>query len=249
MVAGIWDVGQTADHGKSTQLPPVERQRRSSWSVCALHHFVSQKHDAFRRRLSRERPVLLAADDFGAVLPVPDRGEAELLADQTESGIVDSRPGDESACHRLCHPVVDEEPGGHLEVEAGVDSLDAVTDAEDPVADDESLESPAFLEDRSEQPAVLPAPFSIERVVGRHDAGHALIDHSLEVGQVDAIEHLGAHPHVHLEPRVLDAVAGEMLGAAHDVSLQTADEGRAHLADMLGVLAVGLLRASPARVA
>ena len=96
---------------------------------------------------------------------------------------------------------------------------------------------------------VLPAPFSVERVVGRHDARHALLDHSLEVGQVDAIEHVGPHPHVDLEPGVLDAVAGEVLGAAHDVPLQTTDEGRAHLADVVGVLAVGLLRAAPARVA
>ena len=84
---------------------------------------------------------------------VADGGEAELLADQAKSGIVDSRLGDEPLLHRLRHPVVDEEPGGHLEVEAGVDRLHAIADAEDPVADHEPVESPAFLEDRSEQRA------------------------------------------------------------------------------------------------
>ena len=96
--------------------------------------------------------MLVAADDVGTVVPVADGGEAELLPDQAKSGVFDSGPRDDALVHRLCHPVVDEEPRGHLEVEPGVDGRDAVADAEDPVAHYESVESPAFLEDRGEQP-------------------------------------------------------------------------------------------------
>ncbi len=69
------------------------------------------------------------------------------------------------------------------------------------------------------------------------------------MGQVDAFEHLLGHAHVHREPRLLDAVAGEVLGAGHGVLLQAASEGRAHLTGMTRVLAIALLRPAPTGMA
>ncbi len=193
--------------------------------------------------------MFVAGDDLGAVLAVADRGEADLLADEAQGRIVDARLRDQAALERLRHPVVHEDAGRHLQVEACVDGGDAVADAEHPVAHHEPVESPLFLEDRGEEPMVLAAPLAVQRVVGGHHACHPLVHHPLEVRQIDAAEGLGAHPHVDSEARLLDAVTGEVLGAAHHVPLQPPDEGRAHLADVLGVLAVRLLRAPPSRVA
>ena len=50
---------------------------------------------------------------------------------------------------------------------------------------------------------------------------------------------------VDLEAGVLDRVAGEVLHARHGVTLHAARERRSHLADVMRILAVRLLRAAP----
>ena len=53
---------------------------------------------------------------------------------------------------------------------------------------------------------------------------------------------------VHLEAGVLHGVGGEVLDGGHHVALDAPGEGGAHLADVVGVLAVGLLGPSPGGV-
>ncbi len=54
---------------------------------------------------------------------------------------------------------------------------------------------------------------------------------------------------VHGEAGVLHRVAGEVLDAGHGVALHAAGQGGAHLAHVMGILAVGLLGPAPGRVA
>ncbi len=54
---------------------------------------------------------------------------------------------------------------------------------------------------------------------------------------------------VHGEPGVLHRVAGEVLDAGHGVALHAPGQGGAHLAHVVGVLAVGLLGPSPGGMA
>ncbi len=54
---------------------------------------------------------------------------------------------------------------------------------------------------------------------------------------------------VHVEPGVLHRIAGEMLHAGHSVALHAPGQRGAHLSDVEWVLAVGLLGASPCRMA
>src|SRR5208337_4874466 len=54
--------------------------------------------------------------------------------------------------------------------------------------------------------------------------------------------------HVDLEPGVLHRVEGKMLGAGHHVTLHPARQRCAQRAEMVGIFAVGFLRAAPCRV-
>jgi hypothetical protein len=69
------------------------------------------------------------------------------------------------------------------------------------------------------------------------------------VRQVHLVQRNVVDLDVHAEPCVLHRVAGEVLHARHHVLLQAAGERCTELAHVERVLAVGLLRATPRRVA
>jgi hypothetical protein len=138
---------------------------------------------------------------------------------------------------------------GHLDVEAGGDRGGGVAQPEDPVADDEAIEVPLTTKDVGEQLTVLTAPLAVDRVVGGHDRGDAFVDDAPEVRQVHLVQGDLVDLDVDGESGVLHRVAREVLGAGEHVALETAGHGGTELADVVGVLAVGLLRPAPRRVA
>ncbi len=140
-------------------------------------------------------------------------------------------------------------PVGHLQVQPGMERPRRVSQSQDPVADDEPLESPLVPQDVGQQHPVLTAPLAVDAVVGTHDHGHALVDDPLEVGQVDVVQGGLVHRNVHGEAGVLHRVAGEMLDAGHGVALYAAGQCGTHLPYVVGVLAVGLLSPAPGRMA
>ena len=95
----------------------------------------------------------------------------------------------------------------------------------------------------------LAALLAVHEVVRAHHAGHALVDDPLEVGEVDLVQGLLVHLDVDLEAGVLHRVAREVLHRGHHVALHAPGERGAHLAHVVGILAVGLLGAAPRRVA
>ena len=124
-----------------------------------------------------------------------------------------------------------------------------VAQPEDPVADDEALEAPLAPEDVGEELAVLAAPLAVDAVVRRHHRGDALVDDPAEVREVDLVQGDVVDLDVDGEAGVLHRVAREVLDAGHDVALQAPGQGGAELADVVRVLAVGLLGPAPRRVA
>ncbi len=91
----------------------------------------------------------------------------------------------------------------------------------------------------------MPAEFAVQPVVGGHHGGDTLVDAALEVGEVEFAEDPLAHPHIHPEPAVLDAVGGEVLDAGHDMPLHPPDESGAHLAQEHRILAESFLGSAP----
>ncbi len=130
-----------------------------------------------------------------------------------------------------------------------VTDVPGVAQAEDPVADDEALEAPLVAQHVGEQLVALPAPLAVDAVVGRHHRRDALVDDPLEVGEVHLVERDVVDLDVDAEAGVLHRVAGEVLHARHHVALQATGERGTELADVVRILAVGLLRPAPCRVA
>ena len=137
----------------------------------------------------------------------------------------------------------------HLDVETGEGGGDGAARGEEPVGLHEAVEAPLALENVVQQVAVLTGVDAVHLVVGAHDRADAGVDGALEVRQVDLAQRALVDGDVHAHAGVLDAVQGEVLGAGDHVLLRAADEAGGHGADVDRVLAVGLLRAPPARVA
>ena len=91
------------------------------------------------------------------------------------------------------------------------------------------------------------SPFTL--LYARHHDGDALVDDPLEVGEVDLVQGDLVDLDVDLEARVLHRVAREVLHAGHHVALDAAGQRCPDLADVVRILAVGLLCPSPRRVA
>ena len=164
---------------------------------------------------------------------------------------------------------------GHLQVDARVQRLapggaqigdDVVLALElgdaEVVRHDEAAEAPLAAQDAAQQPAVGVRGDAVDLVVARHDAGdRRLAHHRLDRREED----LAQHVHRVVAGRGVAsplgrAVRGEVLGGRRDVrgvdrrvgaaaSLKAAHRRDAHAADQIGVLAVGLFDAPPARVA
>ena len=126
------------------------------------------------------------------------------------------------------------------------------------VARDESAEAPVLPQDLMFVAVLGAAGLAVDALIGAHHLSHALVDQCLEGRQI-------GFPEVALR-QVLDvermavplrtAMHGEVLGTGQQLAilgvlgpLQAAYDGRAHATGQEGVLAVGLLSASPPRVA
>ncbi len=125
------------------------------------------------------------------------------------------------------------------------------------VGDDVAVEAPLLPQDVLEEALARRARLAVDAVVGAHHrVGLALLDEGLERGKVGLPEIALARLHVEGVPlRLGAAVDGEVLGGgdhlevARVVALQALHERDAHARGKEGVLAVGLLAATPSRVA
>ena len=236
------DRRQAADHDDRADLRAIERQRPGR---------VLEQHDALARHLERQVDVRRALD-LARVghRRVGVEPEAELRAQDAAHGGVDQRHRHLAAGDGVDERLPVEDAGRHLDVEAGGDRGHGAARAEDPVGLDEALEAPVALQDVVQQVRVLGAVVPVHLVVGRHHRRGAASLHGLgEVRQVDLAQRPLVDRHVDAEARVLDAVGGEVLGVGDHVLLRAAHEPDRHAAEVERVLAVGLLRAAPARVA
>ena len=111
------------------------------------------------------------------------------------------------------------------------------------------VEAPLVAQHVGEQRVRLAGPLAVQRVVRAHDARDALVDHAPEVRQVHLVQRALVGRDVDGEPRVLHRVAREVLHAREHVLLHAAGERGAHLAEQVRILAVGLLRPTPRRMA
>ncbi len=191
----------------------------------------------------------VAADDVERRTLGDLRGEPQQRRHDPADGAVDVIDGEFTARDGIAERQRALLPERHLDVEPGADRLDGVTEPEDEVGDDESVPAPLLAEDVGQEDGVLSAPLTVDRVVGAHHRSDALGGDALEVRQVHLVERSLAHGHVDREPGVLHRVQREVLHARHHVTLQAAGERRGHHPDMVRILAVGLLGATPRRVA
>ena len=120
-----------------------------------------------------------------------------------------------------------------------------------------ALELPLVAQDVHQQGVVAAARLSVHTVVGTHHAMHTGLAHKVaEGGQIGVPQVVERRTRIEGMTHTLGtAVHGKMLGTGHGlqvmrvVALQTVHHGHAHLACQVGVLTVGLLSASPTRVA
>ena len=138
---------------------------------------------------------------------------------------------------------------GLLQVHPGVERLGAVAHAPDEVGDGDAVPGPQVPQHGREEVGVLPAPLPVHRVVRPHDGGDTLVGRPLEVREVDVVENRLVDRHVHSEAGVLHGIQRVVLGARHGPALDAADERRAHLPQVMRVVAVRLLGPPPGRVA
>lgn len=89
----------------------------------------------------------------------------------------------------------------------------------------------------------------MDRVVGGHDRSDALVHSPLEVRQVDLVQDVLIDRDVHREARVLHGVQRVVLRTRHDPLLRAPGQRRTELPEMVRLVSIGLLRASPGRVA
>lgn len=244
-VAQVHGVGQAAHHDDGAQGVGVQRQQRRP-----LDGLVAEQDDRPLGRLPGQGPVR-GAGQHGPVGrgAVEDLGEAQPGGDHVGHGPVDVVPRDLAGVEGGAQVVGPLHPVRHLDVEPGPQRGAGVAQAVDEVADREPVEAPPLAQHLGEQHPALAAPLAVDRVVGAHHAGHALVDDPAEVGQVDVVQGLVVDGDVDPEPGLLHRVAGEVLHARHGVALDAPGEGGAHLADVVRVLAVGLLGPAPPRVA
>jgi hypothetical protein len=211
--------------------------------------FVLQEHDALLGGFPRQSAVGLTADDVGRVVArVTPLREPHLLAQDPQRRVVHELFRDLAALHQVGQEPVEDVLQRHLDALARQRRLLGVAHAEHPVGLDEAPEPPLVPQDVGEQRLVLPGPFAVHAVVGAHDGSHTLVHDPLEVGQVHLVQRPRVGAHVDLETRVLHGVEREVLHDRHHMALDATRERRAHLAQMVAVLAIGFLRPAPGRM-
>ena len=181
---------------------------------------------------------------------------AELRAQLAAHHVVDQRLGNLARSDRVGERYAVGVRHEHLDVEAGRGRRDRVIVCARrvrlrpaPVGDDEAGKAPFILEDVAEQVGVLRTVEAVDAVVCAHHACHVSVsDDAREVRQVDLAERPRIDGDVQREPRRVDVVDREVLRRDGHLGLRTEHETDRHRAHVHRVLAVGLLRTSPARM-
>ena len=138
----------------------------------------------------------------------------------------------------------------HFHVQARLEAGFRVVYAVDEIAHDEAVKAPLVPEDVGEQLLRSAAVVAIELVVGAHDGLGPSVDALFEVRQIDLVQRAVVAFGVDEEAQILDGVEGVVLGAGdHALLLHGPGQRGAVFAQQEGVLAVGLLGSSPARIA
>ncbi len=240
-------IGEGADHREASEPARVEGEDRA-----AVDGLVAEQHDRLGGGLAGEGAVGRGCDDVrcdGRSIAVAVGGVAEHRRHRAGHARPDGGVGNGALGDGLVEAGAPDHAGRHLDVEARGDRRAGVAQAEDPVADDEALEAPLVAEHVGEERGALAAPLAVDRVVRAHHARHPFVDDAPEVGQVHLVQRAVVDGDVDSEAGVLHRVGGEVLDRRHHVALHPSGQRRAHLAEVVGVLAVGLLRPSPRRVA
>jgi hypothetical protein len=210
---------------------------------------VLQQHDALLRGLASQLAMSFATDHVWRVVArIATLPELHQLPQDPQRSVVRDRFGNLAFLDQIEQEAVVHVGERHLDVLTGERRLLRITDREDPVGLHEALKAPLLLQDVGQQRLVLARPFAVQAVVGAHDGRGAFVHDALEVRQVDLVHRSRVGGDVHLEAPVLHRVEREVLRARHHVVLDAAHQGRTHLAQVVGVLAVALLRPAPGRV-
>ena len=260
-------VGVGTDHGDAL-LPFPERQHTV---------LVLQQHDGFTGHVEGQLTVFLAV--HGGVRNLRPRHQLRIVhLTQVEATFQEALHvlvhllfGEESLLHSLGDRAIDVVPsalhvgtgqrahtgGVHL-VAGGLVVLPEVAHGAT-VAHHKVLEAPFVSQDLLEQAVAAAAGLVLPALVGTHHLSHLSLLHQVfEGGQIGLVQvaqrHIG---HVGGVARVFrSAVHGVVLGAGPQFAvfavfgaLQTLHHHLAHHTGQIGVFAVGLLSASPARVA
>ena len=137
----------------------------------------------------------------------------------------------------------------HFQIQARFGRLHGSPDSIAEIGHDETLESPFFFQNISQQIGIMPAPISPETVVGTHNGANSHIYALFKMGEVYFPQSLLIHSNIHQETGVFHAVGTEMFDTGHHMFLHPFYQGRAHNTQKIRVFAIGFLCPSPAGMA
>ena len=197
-----------------------------------------------------------------------EQPELELDGQHARDGAVDERRVDAPVGERLRQRGAERGGRGQLDVDPGLERqgggrpevaddrvrLDQLVDPR-VVGDDDPVEAPLVAQRGGEELARGDARHPVDVLVGVHHRAHpGLADGRLEGPQVDVAQLARTDVrrravHAALGQAVADHVLAGRQHRRAGALLQAADVGHAERGDQVGVLAVGLLDAPPARVA
>ncbi len=255
-----------ADYRHALDLARVEREQ-------AL--VVLEQNDRFARRLAGQRDRIgrlgLGRGGLDVDIGVFEQPGVELELENTAHRLVDLRLANPALADQLGQQRIGLRVGG-LEVDGRVERADRrvaeiveqlvprhqLADREI-VAEHHALEAPFLAQHVVEQPAIGMARDAVDLVVRGHHRHHRQLGHGAlerreedfaqrafgDGGGADIGAALGLAVPGHVLERHIDLVLGERQRGA----LEAADRCEAHLADQIGVLAIGLLDPAPARIA
>ena len=188
--------------------------------------------------------------------------EAELLLQDARGRPADVAVGQLARIDEAYELAVAERPG-QVDVQTGMDRLDGIALEKggvgvrviarwhrEPVAEHEALEPEVVSQDVGQQVLVLRGLDAVHLVVrGHHGRDAAVLDDHPEVTAVDLAQRLLVQLRIVGVAVDLDVVRHEVLGVGGDVLLHAHGQRGGQAAHLERVLAVGLLRASPVRMA
>ena len=95
---------------------------------------------------------------------------------------------------------------GLFQIQSGIQRLGSIAQAPDEITDRDTFPVPLLAQHISENVLVLAGPLPVNRVVGGHNCGHALVHAALEVRQVHIVQIRFIDGHIHLEASIFHRV-------------------------------------------